>query len=94
MVLEIVQAILGFFLTLFVPGYALVLALYPKKKDLEFIERIALSSVLSIAITLLMALFLDLVLGVDFTAVNMVIALVSFTVICFIFWVIQTGGKW
>lgn len=91
MPLQILRIILGFLLTLFIPGFALTLALYPKKKDLQMVERIALSSVLSIAITLLTALFLDLGLGIDFTARNMIISLSLITIVCFFIWVIQTN---
>jgi uncharacterized membrane protein len=88
------RAFFGFALTLFIPGYAFILALYPKKKDLGTIERIALASVMSIAITLLMALFLDMVLGIDFTGENTTIALIGFSVLCLIAWLIQTKGKY
>jgi len=92
--LGILRAAFGFALTLLIPGYAFILALYPKKKDLEAVERIALSSVMSIAITLLLALFLDLVLGIDFTGENMTWALISFTVICLVAWLAQTKGRY
>ncbi|MBN2250820.1 MAG: DUF1616 domain-containing protein [Candidatus Altiarchaeota archaeon] len=97
MVLEILvqaaRAAGGLLLTLFIPGAAFILAMYPRKKDLDLVERIALSSVMSIAITLLTALFLDLVLGVDFTAVNVAVALIVFTGLCLAAWFIQTRGR-
>jgi len=88
------RAVFGFALALFVPGYAFMLALYPKKKDLGTIERIAFASVMSIAITLLMALFLDMVLGIDYTGENITIALLGFTGLCLAAWLIQTKGKY
>lgn len=94
MVLSIIRAVLGLILVLFIPGFALVLALYPRKEDLETVERIALSSVLSIALTMLMALFLDMGLGIDYTDLNMVTALVIFTLLCLVAWFIQTGGRY
>jgi uncharacterized membrane protein len=94
MVLEIIRAILGFLLVLFIPGYAFMLALYPKKKDLSFVERIALSSVSSIAITMLSALFLDMFLGIDLTAENVAGGLIAFSVICFALWLAQTRGRY
>lgn len=90
----LLRAVFGFALTLFIPGYAFILALYPKKKDLGTIERIALSSVMSIAITLLLALFLDMVLGIDFTGENITAALLSFTAICLAAWLVQTKGRY
>jgi len=44
---------------LFIPGYGLIAALFPKKGDLEMIERIALSFGLSIAIVPLIGLILN-----------------------------------
>jgi uncharacterized membrane protein len=88
------RAVFGFALALFIPGYAFILLLYPKKKDLGTIERVALASVMSMAITLLMALFLDMVLGIDFTGENISIALIVFTVLCLMAWLMQTKGKY
>jgi uncharacterized membrane protein len=44
---------------LFVPGYALIAALFPKKTDIDLIERIALSFGLSIAVVPLIGLGLN-----------------------------------
>jgi uncharacterized membrane protein len=46
-------------LILFVPGYSLIAALFPKKNDLDGIERTALSFGLSIAVTPLIGLLLN-----------------------------------
>ena len=43
----------------FLPGYSLIAALFPRKDDLDGIERIALSFGLSIAITPLLGLALN-----------------------------------
>lgn len=48
---------------LFIPGYVLMAALFPKKHDLEFIERIALSFGSSMAAALLIGLPLKFALG-------------------------------
>lgn len=50
---------LGIFLVLFLPGYALTGALFPAKKDLEGIERAAISFGLSIAIVPILGLGLN-----------------------------------
>jgi uncharacterized membrane protein len=54
-----IRTILGIPLVLFLPGYTLIAALFPGKKDLDSIERIALSFGLSIAIVPLIGLALN-----------------------------------
>jgi uncharacterized membrane protein len=54
-----IRTILGLFLILFIPGYSLIAALFPKKSDLDGIERLALSFGLSIAISPLIGLALN-----------------------------------
>jgi uncharacterized membrane protein len=54
-----VRIILGLPLVLFLPGYALIATLFPRKDDLDGIERVALSFGLSIAITPLLGLALN-----------------------------------
>jgi len=46
-------------LVLFLPGYSLIAALFPRKDDLDGIERIALSFGLSIAVVPLLGLALN-----------------------------------
>ncbi len=53
------RVILGLPLVLFLPGYSLTAALFPRKDDLGFIERIALSFGLSIAIAPFICLILN-----------------------------------
>jgi uncharacterized membrane protein len=55
----ILRSILSIILILFLPGYSLIAALFPKKGDLESIERFALSFGLSIVITPLIGLTLN-----------------------------------
>ncbi|MCD6456429.1 MAG: DUF1616 domain-containing protein [Methanophagales archaeon] len=54
-----IRIILGLPLVLFLPGYSLIAALFPRKDDLDAIEQIALSFGLSIAITPLLGLALN-----------------------------------
>ncbi|VVB64678.1 Uncharacterised protein [uncultured archaeon] len=70
---------LGLIMVLFLPGYVLIAALFPRKDDLDGIERVALSFGLSIAVVPLMGL------GLNFTPwgirlVPVVISLCLFTV--------------
>ena len=50
---------LGFIVVLFLPGSALIEALYPKKDDLEELERFALSVGLSLALSPLVGFVLN-----------------------------------
>jgi uncharacterized membrane protein len=54
-----VRTVMGLALTLFLPGYCLVAALFPRKTGLGLLERIALSFGLSIAVTPLLGLVLN-----------------------------------
>lgn len=51
--------ILGLIFVLYLPGYTLIEALYPKKEDLSSLERLALSIGLSLALTPLVGLVLN-----------------------------------
>lgn len=54
-----IRIILGLPLVLFLPGYSLIATLFPRKNDLDAIERIALSFGLSIAVVPLLGLALN-----------------------------------
>ncbi|NQE54437.1 hypothetical protein C5S29_12670 [ANME-1 cluster archaeon GoMg3.2] len=54
-----IRIILGLPLVLFLPGYSLIATFFPRKDDLDGIERVALSFGLSIAITPLLGLALN-----------------------------------
>lgn len=70
---------LGLLMVLFVPGYTLIAALFPRSSDLDGIERIALSFGLSIAVVPLIGLGLNYTpWGIRLTPV--VISLAIFTV--------------
>ena len=70
---------LGLLMVLFVPGYTLIAALFPKKADLEGIERTALSFGLSIAVVPLIGLGLNYTpWGIRLTPV--VVSLAIFTI--------------
>jgi uncharacterized membrane protein len=57
--LEPARVGLGLVFVLFLPGYVLVAALYPRKDDLDLVERLALSLGLSIAVVPLIGLALN-----------------------------------
>jgi len=83
------QAVLGYVLVLFVPGYALSWALYTSRDEISFVERIALSFVLSIASVMAAVLFADVYLGIDFTPVNIVITILAVTLFAVVIWRIR-----
>jgi len=57
--LVITRWLLGSLFILFLPGYTLIEALFPKRNDLDGIERLALSIGLSLAVTPLIGLLLN-----------------------------------
>ncbi len=89
MMLEILRIITGLILILFVPGYALSWAFFPQRQNITYSERIALSFVLSIAGVMVTILFIDLVLGIDTTPINIVISIITLTVLSLISWKIH-----
>lgn len=77
----IIRSALGLVMVLFVPGYALIAALFPGKMDIDGIERAALSFGLSIAVSPLIGL------GLNYTPWGirldpLVVCLSIFTMIC------------
>jgi uncharacterized membrane protein len=77
----IIRSALGLVMVLFIPGYALIAALFPGKKDIDGIERAALSFGLSIAVSPLMGL------GLNYTPWGIrldpiAVCLTIFTLIC------------
>jgi len=86
MILELLRAIFGLVLILFIPGYALTWAFYPVRKDITDSERIALSFALSISGVMLWVLFIDLVLGIDTTPINLVLAIIVLTLLSLVAW--------
>ena len=84
--LWIIQAIIGLPLVLFIPGYALSYAFFPKKKDIDLVERVALSFGLSIATIPLSVFFLNKFLKVPITVYSSFVITVAITLIGIIIW--------
>lgn len=74
---SIVRIILGIPMALFIPGYVLTGALFPKKDDLEGVERVALSFGLSIAIVPLLGLVLNFTFGIRPIPILLILTLYS-----------------
>ena len=81
-----IRIILGLPLVLFLPGYALIAALFIRKDDLDGIERIALSFGLSIAITPLLGL------GLNYTPFG--IRLTPILIVLSVFTIALAIGAW
>lgn len=86
MIIELLRIVTGLFLLVFIPGYALTWAFYPKMDDIRFNERIAFSFAISISIVMIFVIFLDTVLGVDITPVNIVISIIFITILFLVIW--------
>ncbi|MDI6644103.1 MAG: DUF1616 domain-containing protein [Methanobacteriaceae archaeon] len=78
----VVRTVLGLMFILFIPGYSLIAALFPRKQDLDGIERLALSFGLSIAITPLIGLILNYTpFGIRLDPILITLSLVTFLLI-------------
>lgn len=82
MILEAVRAVVGFLLVLFVPGYAATWALFPDDKEIDWIERIALSIGLSISLVVLTVYVMNLALGIKINFVNSLLIILLITLAC------------
>ncbi len=76
--LPAIRAILGFILVFFLPGFAWTLVFF---KQVNIIERIALSFGLSIAVVTLSILVLNVLIGVRITGLNSLLIIIVITII-------------
>lgn len=79
---SIVRAIIGIPVALFIPGYMTMIALFPKRDDLEIIDRITMSLGVSIAILSIIGLLLNFTVGIRLMTILIAI---SIYVIIFMF---------
>ena len=80
--IEILRAVVGFVLVLFVPGYAATWALFPDDKEIDLIERIALAIGLSIALVVLLIYALNVAVGVKINMLNSLLVITVITLVC------------
>ncbi|OYT54186.1 MAG: hypothetical protein B6U72_03220 [Candidatus Altiarchaeales archaeon ex4484_2] len=78
MMIEVLRAVTGFILVLFLPGYAFSYALFPGK-EIDLLERIALSIGLSISLVVLSTLALNTLLGVAINLINSLLVILTIT---------------
>ena len=86
--LPVIRAILGFVLVLFLPGFAWTLVFF-RGRQLNIVERLALSFGLSIAVVTLSILALNIVVGVRITGLNAVLIIIVITVIPLVFYYLR-----
>jgi len=73
MTIETLQTIFGSIYVLFLPGFALSWAFFPQKNEIDWIERIALSFGLSIAVVPLVVFNLNYLFGVNINLQNITV---------------------
>ena len=81
--LPIIRGILGFILVFFLPGFAWTLVFF---RQINVIERIALSFGLSIAVITLAIISLNILIGLRITGFNPVLVIIAVTVIPVVFY--------
>ncbi len=74
-----IRTVLGIPMTLFIPGYVLIAALFPKKDELGAVECIGLSFGLSIAVVSLLGILLNSTFGIKLVPITL--ALCIYTVV-------------
>jgi len=78
--LPAVRAILGFILVFFLPGFAWTLVFF-SSRQINMVERLALSLGLSIAVVTLCILALNKLIGLGVTGSNAVLVIIAVTII-------------
>jgi len=83
------RALIGFLFLLFIPGFAISFALYPRLPDVSVLTRLALSFVVSIGTVIAAVLFLDLIMGIDTTPLSVFLVTLGITVLALTIWGIE-----
>ena len=83
--LPIVRAILGFILMFFLPGFAWTLVFF-KGRQINIIERVALSFGLSMAVVTLSLLSLNALFGARITGLNSALVIIVIIIIPVVFY--------
>lgn len=84
------RAVTGFIFALFVPGFSLVYLLFPQK-ELDAVEKLALSFGLSICVVVLDGVVLDKLW--EISLIPIIVSLSLFTVICFLLGALRRLGQ-
>jgi uncharacterized membrane protein len=92
-ILSIVSAFFGILFVLFIPGYALTWAFYPRKEQLELIERIILSFALSISTVSLFIFFMNYVLKISINIFSVFLVIIFLTFLGIAIWYKRSSKK-
>jgi uncharacterized membrane protein len=84
-----IRVILGFLLVLLIPGLLITLVYFPRLSDLHIVERLVYAAILSIGSVIVCVLFMDVVLGIDTTPINVVLIISTFCLGLAILWLIR-----
>jgi uncharacterized membrane protein len=87
MIFEFIRIVLGSVFFLFVPGFAVSLAIFPRK-EIDVVERITLSLAFSVTVTPLVILLLNLWLGVALFPIDLLHSLVASLSIIAVSWMV------
>jgi uncharacterized membrane protein len=90
--LPVIRLVLGFILVFFLPGFAWTLVLFGGRQ-INIVERLALSFGLSIAVVTLSILVLNKLIGVRITGFNSVLIILVITVIPVVFYCLKRLAK-
>jgi uncharacterized membrane protein len=82
----VLRIFFGFLLVLLLPGFTLLMVIFPRKTDLSIIERLVYSTVLSIGSVIVLVLFMEFVLGVNISPRNITLFSCVFCEIALGFW--------
>lgn len=93
MIFQTLRAVFGFILVLFVPGFAATWALFPRKGEVDIIERIALSIGLSIALVVLSIYLMNTLFGIPINLVNSLLVIFLITFICSVIGYLRGKGS-
>ena len=97
-IIQVIRVIFGLVFLFFVPGYAITLVLFPKRNELSPVERLGFAGALSIIVDILTVLFIDLILHIPTTPLNILLSIIMLTTVALIVWrvelyFIEKGGS-
>ena len=79
---QVIRAILGLVYLLFLPGFTASWALFPRKDEIDLIERVALSFGLSLLLSIVPVMILNYYPGIKVNTLNVFLIILTDTSIC------------